>query len=90
LIDIPYRQPTERGTEMTTTEKTHLQRLQEQENAIFARRDEAEGEVNKVVGRELSPLEFLQIRQAIGTFEECESKIEGVQLRIEDVRRWVD
>lgn len=75
---------------MTTTEKTHLQRLQEQENAIFARRDEAEGEVNKVVGRELSPLEFLQIRQAIGTFEECESKIEGVQLRIEDVRRWVD
>jgi hypothetical protein len=75
---------------MTTTEKTHLQRLQEQENEIFARRDEAEGEVSKVVGRELSPLEFLQIRQAIGTFEECESKIEGVQLRIEDVRRWVD
>ena len=75
---------------MTTTEKTHLQRLQEQENEIFARRDEAEGEVGKVVGRELSPLEFLQIRQAIGTFEECESKIEGVQLRIEDVRRWVD
>ena len=75
---------------MTTTEKTHLQRLQEQENEIFARRDEAEGEVNKVVGRELSPLEFLQIRQAIGTFEECEDKIEGVQLRIEDVRRWVE
>lgn len=73
---------------MTTTEKTHLQKLQEQENAIFARRDEAEGEVNKVVGRELSPLEFLQIRQAMTEFEECERRIDGVQLRMEDVRRW--
>ena len=80
----------ERIDQMTTTEMTHLQRLQAQESAIFARRDEAEREVERVVGRAVTPLEFLQIRQAIGTFEECESKIEGVQLRIEDVRRWVE
>lgn len=59
-----------------------LQQLEEQESAIFARRNEAEGEVNKIVGRELSPLEFLQIRQAISTFEDCEERIENVQARM--------
>ena len=75
---------------MTTTEKTHLQRLQEQENAIFARRDEMEKQVNTAAGRELSPLEFLIIRQAIAEFEECELRIEKVQERMDDVRKWVD
>lgn len=73
---------------MATTEKTYTEKLKETEDALFTRRDEAEGAINKVVGRELTPLEFLQIRQAIGEFEECERRIEGVQLRMEDARRW--
>jgi hypothetical protein len=70
--------------------KTHLEQLQEQEGKIFARRDEAEGAINKVIGRELTPLEFLQIRQAIADFEECEQRIEKIQDRMNDVRKWVD
>ena len=66
---------------MTTT-MTRLEQLQEQENAIFARRDEAEREIERVVGRAVTPLEFLQIRQAIGAFEECEDRIETIQARI--------
>jgi hypothetical protein len=67
-----------------------LDYLQEQENTIFARRDEAEREIERVVGRILTPLEFLQIRQAIAQFEECEDKIESVQERINDMRKWVE
>jgi hypothetical protein len=63
-------------------------KLKEQEDKLFIRRNEQEGVVNRVVGRELTPLEFLQIRQAIGEFEECESRIEGVQLRMDDLKRW--
>jgi hypothetical protein len=69
---------------------TRLEQLQEQENTIFTRRDEAEREVERVVGRAVTPLEFLQIRQAIAQFEECEDKIEGVQERINDMRKWVE
>jgi hypothetical protein len=61
---------------------TRLEQLQEQENTIFARRDEAEREVERVVGRAVTPLEFLQIRQAIAQFEECEDRIETIQARI--------
>jgi len=61
---------------------TRLEQLQEQENTIFARRDEAEREVERVVGRAVTPLEFLQIRQAIAQFEECEDRIENIQERI--------
>jgi hypothetical protein len=75
---------------MTTTEKTHLQKLEEQESAIFARRDEMEKKVNRAAGRELSPLEFLIIRQAIADFEECERRIEKIQERMNDVREWVE
>ena len=64
------------------TTMTRLEQLQEQENAIFARRDEAESEIERVVGRAVTPLEFLQIRQAIATFEECEDRIESIQARI--------
>jgi len=67
-----------------------LDYLQEQENTIFTRRDEAEREVERVVGRILTPLEFLQIRQAIAQFEECEDKIESVQERINNMRKWVE
>lgn len=65
-----------------------LGKLKEQEDALFARRDEQESEINRVAGRELTPLEFLQIRQAIAEFEECERRIEGVQLRMDDLKRW--
>jgi hypothetical protein len=73
---------------MTTTEKTHLQKLEEQESAIFARRDEMEKQVNTAAGRELSSLEFQIIRQAIAEFEECERRIEKIQERMNDVREW--
>ena len=59
-----------------------LQRLEEQERNLFTRRDDAENTVDKIVGRELSPLEFLQIRQAIGLFEDCEDRISAVQERM--------
>lgn len=65
-----------------------LGKLKEQEDALFARRDEMEKQVNTAAGKELSPLEFLIIRQAIAEFEECERRIEGVQLRMDDLRRW--
>ena len=73
---------------MTTTEKTYTERLKETEDKLFTRRDEQESEINRVAGRELTPLEFLQIRQAIAEFEECERRIEGVQLRMDDLKRW--
>jgi hypothetical protein len=59
-----------------------LDYLQEQENTIFIRRDEAEREVERVVGRAVTPLEFLQIRQAIAQFDACEDKIETIQAQI--------
>jgi hypothetical protein len=67
-------------------EKTYTERLKETEDKLFTRRDEAEGAINKVMGRELTPLEFLQIRQAIGEFEECERRIEKVQEQMENAR----
>jgi hypothetical protein len=73
---------------MTTTEKTHLEKLKEQEDRIFARRDEMEKQVNTAAGRKLSSLEFQIIRQAIAEFEECERRIEKVQERMNDVREW--
>ena len=73
---------------MTTTEKTYTERLKETEDKLFTRRDEQESEINRVAGRELTPLEFLQIRQAIAEFEECERRIESVQLRMDDLKRW--
>ena len=59
-----------------------LDYLQEQENTIFIRRDEAERAIERVVGRAVTPLEFLQIRQAIAQFDECEDRIETIQARI--------
>jgi prefoldin subunit 5 len=73
---------------MTTTEKTYTERLKETEDKLFTRRDETEGAINKVARRELTPLEFLQIRQAIGEFEECERRIEKVQEQMESARKW--
>jgi hypothetical protein len=84
----------DRYTPYTTKRKRkrmkQLDYLQEQENTIFIRRDEAEREVERVVGRAVTPLEFLQIRQAIAQFEECEDKIEKVQEQINDMRKWVE
>ena len=61
---------------------TQLQRLEEQEQNLFTRRDDAENTISEIAGRKLSPLEFLQIRQAIGVFEDCEERIGTVQERI--------
>lgn len=73
---------------MTTTEKTYTEKLKETEDKLFTRRDEAEGAVKRIVGRDISPLEFFQIRQAMGEFEECERRIEKVQEQMEDARKW--
>jgi hypothetical protein len=72
------------------TETTPMQRLEEQEKQIFMHRDEAEGEIERVMGRALTPLELLQIRQAVGAFEECEQRIEKVQERMNDMKEWAN
>lgn len=67
---------------MATKEQTKLEQLEEMEKVIFARRDEAENAIDAIVGKGLTPLEFLQIRQAIGTFEECEERIQTLHERM--------
>jgi hypothetical protein len=70
------------------TEWTPIQKLQQQEKDLFIHRDEAEGEIERVLGKALTPLELLRIRQAVGEFEQCEERIGKVQERIKDLREW--
>ena len=67
---------------MTTKEQTKLEQLEMLERVIFTRRDAAENAVDAIAGKELTPLQFLQIRQAIAAYEECEERIGNLHERM--------
>jgi len=62
-----------------------ISKLEERETKLFEQRDEAERTVNQILGVELSPSQFLQIRQLIEEFEACEKAIERVQETLTDL-----
>jgi len=62
-----------------------ISKLEERETKLFEQRDEAERKVNQILGVELSPSQFLQIRQLIEEFEACEKAIERVQETLTDL-----
>ena len=62
-----------------------IENLKEREEKIFAQRDEFERKINEVIGSELSPSQFLALRQLFFDIERCEESIERVQERIQDL-----
>jgi hypothetical protein len=76
------------GEKMKTyseTKSARIAELEEREEKIFAQRDEYERSINKIIGNELSPSQFIQLRQLFADVERCEEGIERIQERIADL-----
>lgn len=67
------------------TKNARIEELQEREIKIFNQRDGYERKIGEVIGGELSPSQFLQLRQLFADIERCEEGIERIQERIADL-----
>ena len=59
--------------------------LKQREAKIFEQRDNAKNKIDEALGIQLTPLQFLQIRQLVAEYDKCEEAIGRIQERMEDL-----
>jgi len=59
-----------------------LSQAKAREEKLFTRRDECEAQVAQIIGWELTPMQLLQLRNAVAKWEQYEEAIDKVQERL--------